>query len=256
MLLALRNCFGWWQQIAIPGRFMASCQQQRRAREVGFVAYRLRYTQVGLVSYHVEEMGDLEQLERDFLEQRRQARELRKAAEFARGEEPKRRKRRLTKKGPQPQLVAKKPRVTPQEGHDAQSDSGESLGSGDSGSAPDSLFADSDYEGLLGDIQQEAEEAELGDDAPAEPQPVLQHNGHRIRVLSPDGSVFWGSISVVKEGTEQEAISVYCARHRCALMKRMHAAPSQAELVDWLAKGWDLPAGAAYQNRHKGMLPR
>ena len=65
-----------------------------------------------------------------------------------------------------------------------------------------------------------------------------------------------GSISIVKEGMPGEAMSVYCRRHGCAIVKRTRDAAPVPIILRWFLAGQELPAGraAALQNRHKVLL--
>ena len=65
-----------------------------------------------------------------------------------------------------------------------------------------------------------------------------------------------GRVSLIKEGTRQEAVSVYCRRHGCSFMKRCHEALSKQQLEMWFHLGQDIPKGrtAALQARHKALL--
>ena len=76
-------------------------------------------------------------------------------------------------------------------------------------------------------------------------------------VLNPaDDNDIWGRISIMKVGTPGEAVSLYCRRHGCALMRRTATAPSMNAMRRWFALGQDLPKtrDVAVQARHKRML--
>ena len=90
---------------------------------------------------------------------------------------------------------------------------------------------------------------------PAAPAVVYhESNRHLGRYKAPDGKLL-ATVSIMKPGTNQEAVSVYCARHGCTLLKRVHAAPSHDQIRDWVIAGLDIPAGrqAGLQARHKDM---
>ena len=71
-----------------------------------------------------------------------------------------------------------------------------------------------------------------------------------------DENDIWGRISSVKQGTTQEAVSLYCRRHGCALMKSLSKAPPLPRMLRWFALGQDLPniRAVAVQARHKHMF--
>ena len=66
----------------------------------------------------------------------------------------------------------------------------------------------------------------------------------------------WGRITLVKQGTKQEAVSLYCRRHGCAILKRCHEVPALPALIAWFEDGQQLPndRSAAAQTEHKRQL--
>ena len=87
--------------------------------------------------------------------------------------------------------------------------------------------------------------------------PGLPHIDAQGSVLNPaDEKDIWGRISIMKEGTPGEAVSLYCRRHGCALMRKTATAPSRSAMLRWFALGQDLPKtrDVAVQARHKRMF--
>ena len=82
-------------------------------------------------------------------------------------------------------------------------------------------------------------------------------------LLLPLGRVFAaeayiGRISIIKPGTRQEALSVYCSRHGCTVCKSTRAAPGHDEVLAWFVQGLALPKGRtpAFKRRHLDLFPR
>lgn len=67
-----------------------------------------------------------------------------------------------------------------------------------------------------------------------------------------------GRISLIKVGTPQEAVSVYCRRHGCSFMKGCRVAPSNDDMLAWFRAGMEIPKGRdpALQTRHKRLFPK
>ena len=238
---------------------------QRRFGE-HLVSYQVNYEHVGLTAYEVQSLEDASRLEALHTAQGQEAYKLRKAAEFARGDEASVRRRKSRKQPPRPK------RPKPSEAAAAQPhDAAELTGLDDASSGAAELGADG-----LSDARSSCSElgAALGPEASADhgaalqaadaaaqealqaAQPALRHDAATGRVLGP-GNVYVGRISVIRQGTRQEAVSIYCSRHGCTICKRISVTPSNAEILKWLAQGEEIPAGrtASLQGRHKKLFP-
>ena len=142
--------------------------------------------------------------------------------------------------------AAKKPKP---DADAAASDRGS--GGDDSNKDDDSDVASSSTEG---DYDAAAAAAAV-DPEPVEELPVM--DDATGRVYTHDGSECIGRITVIKESTPQEAVSVYCRRHQCKIMKRSMVAPSREQIIRWLACGLDIPRGTnpGLVRRHKELFP-
>ena len=171
------------------------------------VSYQVNYQHVGLTAYEVQSLEDAGRLEKLHAAQRQEAYKLRKAAEFARGDEAPVRRRTRVKQPPRPK------RPKPSSLDDASSGAAELGADGLS----DSSSTFSELEAALGPEASADHGAALEAAAAAAneqaAQPALRHDAATGRVLGP-GDVYVGRISVVKQGTPQEAVSIYCSRHQ------------------------------------------
>ena len=66
-----------------------------------------------------------------------------------------------------------------------------------------------------------------------------------------------GRISMIKAGTRGEAVSCYCKRHQCKVMKRSLVAPAHNEILKWYEDGLSVPEGnhQGLKTRHKNLFP-
>ena len=95
--------------------------------------------------------------------------------------------------------------------------------------------------------------ASNGEESTGERLPIY----HEGMILNPDDADdIWGRISVVREGQPSEAVSVYCRRHGCSVLKRTKDALTIPEYLRCFQLGQDLPKdrSASMQHRHKKML--
>ncbi len=67
-----------------------------------------------------------------------------------------------------------------------------------------------------------------------------------------------GRISLIKIGTPAEAVSIYCRRHGCSIMKRCAQSPSHPALLEWFKAGLDIPKGhePGLSSKHKRLFPK
>ena len=77
------------------------------------------------------------------------------------------------------------------------------------------------------------------------------------QVTNPENAAdIWGRISLVKQNTPQEAVSLYCRRHGCSIMRTSRTVPPTEHLLKWFLRGQDIDAGhtAANKSKHKAMF--
>lgn len=82
--------------------------------------------------------------------------------------------------------------------------------------------------------------------------------GHgRVKIFSdPDGSgKRWARQSVMKPGTRQESITMYCNLHKCSKCIRSHNFPSELAVRRWLMAGATLAEGRDGQAAHLRLWP-
>ena len=242
------------------------------------VTCKIKYSQVGLAAFQVVELIGMSELEAKFAKERAAALQATRLANLMTRAAPKRFTRRDGGK-PQPR-AAQGPRVQQPEDDSADIDFDDAMqladeemyaeGVGDSdGNDDDDNVPTSELEQMMNDL---AAQRDDGEDAPGsssddegdddEPQlgrglPSLDPDTGQVRSADNPAEQL-GRISLIKEGTRQEAVSLYCRRHGCAMMRSVRAAPSTAELLQWFADGQQVPAErtAAAQSRHKAMFPK
>ena len=247
------------------------------------VAYSISYKQSGLADFHVTGVTEMHQLEMDHAEGRLQARRAAAVAKFMRsldqspGGGPKRRcaGRRFAAGGSHAGRATKKAKVAQQPAESSTDEDGninvvdedDALAAFDLDIVKEAAEHD-EAEGNPSDPSDGEEEEEAieaanagvpvadpGDAAGEDLElPIVDARGS---VRNPaDENDIWGRISIVKEGTTQEAVSLYCRRHGCALMKSSSKAPPLPRMLRWFALGQDLPKirAVAVQARHKHMF--
>ena len=94
----------------------------------------------------------------------------------------------------------------------------------------------------------------LGGDTDEEVLPRLDISG-QVHNPHNDAEIL-GRVSIVKEGTPSESVSLYCRRHGCAVMKRIADAPDTITILRWFKFGLNMPQGrdAGLVSRHKRAL--
>ena len=114
--------------------------------------------------------------------------------------------------------------------------------------------AAADDAGPLSDSDDDGQPEGAG--APAEEWAFLEVTTGQVRNPS-NHNEGWGRISMIKEGTAQEAVSVYCRRHGCAILRGVHRSPPTADILRWFAQGQAVERGrsSALQAKHKAMFP-
>ena len=129
---------------------------------------------------------------------------------------------------------------------------------GDSGSGSDAGASEHDDENTDGtdgaDILADAlRDGERGADEdgllyPPEAEPDLRpivevKSGKYYYYAAEPPHEYLGRLSFIKEGTPQEAYAVYCARHGCNLMHKVHRLPSMEAVREWFWKGQGMERG-------------
>ena len=230
---------------------MCILQQQFGER---FVAYRINYKHVCLAAYEVQSLEEASHLEALHAAARREAYLARKAAEFAKGAEAPARRRAPRKQAPK--ATTAKPVVAGADSAAASDDSRQE----DDDETSDAGGSNSELEAALG-FEAAVDHSAALEEAGAAAQQVAQEAGPTYdantgRVFGP-GNVYLGRISLIKPGTPQESLSIYCSRHRCSVCKRASVAPSHQEILRWFAEGESIPRGtqASLQGRHKKLFP-
>lgn len=236
---------------------------------------KVDYRQVGLASYLVVSVGDMAEWEREEATKRAQAAELARLAKVARTDSGVATASRRAKSARPP---------TPS-GSGAD---GSVVAAGDidphpgAGGDVDGALAAWDYELAQGSEEESHEDpvAELMGEVPdaemGEMDEALEHAGSDVatddeetleealpivdmagQVRNPkDASDVWGRISVVREGQPSEAVSIYCRRHGCSIMKRTKDAIAVERVLQWFLLGQSVPTdrSAAAQNHHKKLF--
>ena len=141
----------------------------------------------------------------------------------------------------------------PGSSEDAPADSGADLVALDHAIAEDPELAERDdaFEDMLADEDVDADEDEHRDvnyalpgSAPSASE--SEEDGPRAINNPFDGKVrnsqnpdqVWGTISTIKQGTEQEAVSCFCRLHGCRLLKRVRYMPSMEAILKWYTEGY------------------
>lgn len=236
-----------------------------------YIAYDICYSQTGLLSYRIDELKDLSSLVRELEASAALSREMKKLSKLARGEEPPRKRKRQRAAAPAgsraPRKKADNDEDKPEKPENADKDEGESSSASSSSSSSTSSDGPDDVapEGAAGDVAAEAAagaaEAAAGAEGPPPlpPAPPLgpTYDPAIGRAHGPGGQ-YWGRVTVIRPGQISEAISVYCGRHGCSVVKRVTASPGQDEILAWFVAGQSVPAGrtSTLQSHHKQLWPR
>lgn len=223
-----------------------------------YVVYDVCYSQVGLLSYRVDELRDMTSLIKELEKSASLSRQMRKFDKLARGEEPQRKPKR------QRTASAAANKVRRKKADNDKSDEPSGLipaSSGSSSSSSSSRESEGfEFEPVPGDMACDFV-GEAGADGPPLAPPAApqgpRYDQASGRAYGPDGTS-WGRITVIRPGEASEAISVYCNRHGCQLCKRVAAAPGHSEILAWFTAGQTVPAGrkSALQSHHKARWPR
>ncbi|CAK0841182.1 unnamed protein product, partial [Prorocentrum cordatum] len=245
------------------------------------VTLQINYTQVGLLRYRVDGLEDVAAKTAEDSAARARDRELRKAEKMARGEDVVNDKRR--RKGCAAGAMKKRKGGKLAAGKEAKGDGApdgdaedgelESSGGEDAEENGSSNSGD-DYDDVGGGGEEEAAggHADAGGAGGAGVHadggggggagggggglPAYMFDEETGRVTLPDGTAV-GRISMIKVGTTQEAVSIYCNWHGCKMMKRVIAAPPCQPLIEWLVAGTATPKrrGAADVRMHEASFP-
>ena len=234
-----------------------------------FVTLDVRYTQIGLLSFRVEDSTDLGVAIAEHERSKAAARALKRMADLANGVSAKRRRsqrgRRVRKEARAGEADAPAADRGGEAGEAEADEAVDDLDDDSAGASSDEDSGDSSggtsiAEPVIadGDDGEDGEDAD-GEDAEAagavDEAPFVYHVDTG-QVIGRDG-VPWGRISVIREGTPREAVAIYCRRHGCQLMKLCSRCPSHPDILDWFVRGQAVPKGRspALQGHHKRMWP-
>ena len=95
------------------------------------------------------------------------------------------------------------------------------------------------------------QEAHDAADEPDQAAPVFNWDTKQVTL----GDVMLGRITTMRPGTPGESLSIYCRAHQCAKCVQVRKAPSHQAILQWFARGQDLPRGAAHKAEHLRMWP-
>lgn len=247
------------------------------------VALRVKYKQVGLAAFEVEAVEDLHEAEAQHARERAAANAANAVANAMAGlDRPAQRQaRQAGEPGPR---AARRQELDGGDAGEAEALAGDGVDAMDAldahinedpelqeqqagednldelqGLIPAEAMAEMVAEAAAEGVQPEASDDDDDDGEEEEGAllelPMMDANG-QVRNPS-DAEDIWGRISLIKEGTRQEAFSVYCRRHGCTIMRSVGKVPPQREMLKWFLEGQDIPRGreAALQRRHKTMFP-
>ncbi len=62
--------------------------------------------------------------------------------------------------------------------------------------------------------------------------------------------------SILRPGTMTQSFSLYCYKHKCAILKRPHDWPTVASIHKWLVEGCDIPNSVEGARSHKRSFPK
>jgi len=220
----------------------------------GVVLLDLQYTHVGLLAYRLDAMQDAAVLTEQARVRREDLRALSKLASIARGEAATSQQRRHATAAPAPKAA----KTTAADGPSSRSKAEDSSSSA---ASPETSAASSDCDvGLDDDASPGVDQsAASGVDQPAASavdQPAAcRFDSDTGRAFAADGT-YLGRISGTRAGSPQEAVSLYCARHGCTVMRGSRRAPGHDELLAWFGRGQTIPRGKsdAHKRAHKGLL--
>jgi hypothetical protein len=157
-----------------------SMRDDQQLHRQNFVAYRISYTQVGLMSYQVTAIDGASGLESAYLAERQRARDLKKAAQLAKGieEHPRKRRRTATTSTPTPRPAKGKlsgdsdPQEEPLGEHDDFDGGSEASSEADDPLAIQAACDQEAYDVFFG--------ADVAEDEPEpDPLPVLEVHGNQ-----------------------------------------------------------------------------
>jgi len=254
--------------------------QLQRLHGDRFCTFRLHYKHAGLVAYEVSRVENAKEAEQAHADEQARAAALRREGKLAKGthELPRKRVRACESSAPPPRKRVRvkgpgsnRAPVLPTSSQ-GDGDVQDTVGSPASPAASDSEASFAESLGSLTDYfsdeeaaappQANDEELEAGSDASEEeePQPGPYFDDRTGQVWSqPPGAAdrfVLGRISLIKQGTPAEAVSLYCRMHGCSLMRRVIQSPSHQQTMKWFLDGMSLPRdrNPAVQRRHKDML--
>ena len=244
-------------------KLVARYEHTRQAFPVSFAFFHIMYEQIGLLRYRVLGIESAFEMGMRLTLARREARELKYLSDLAAGKPLRLRKRKrqsaVSTSGPSHKVT----KVDEVAGESAEisSSSGSSSDEPDADDLGDVPDADD-----LGDVP-DADAHDLGDvsdaDIPVagggeEEEDIVVAAGKpdEIRYYSNDGT-YLGRTTLIRKNSPGEAMSIYCTRHQCKIMRTVAKAPSAEAVVAWMAAGLKIPKSkdASHQRRHKDLLP-
>ncbi len=219
--------------------------------EPNFKVHLVEYELVGLAAHRVSALVDISDVERRHKEElatKRALRETLRAAQGPKEDQPREpRAKRARIKPLCPKLAGASRHGAgldggdgvPPDGDDGvMLDGGDGVPPNDADSVSEGASSEGGVEaalrkdGVWDDYVAAGEAAEA--DARAEAGPIYDADTGKVHVLNELGrKVYVGRISWIRVGEPSEAVSVYCSRHQCSVMKRVRFAPTIESMVCW-----------------------
>ena len=183
----------------------------------------------------METLRPTSDLEREYLQRRARAREIRKHMSL--NSEPKRRSTRLRAKTKMPVAEHLVPKP---EGSGSGSESSSAKGSESSLEIIVDKIEDIGKEDkkILYHPESDVEESSL---------PEVRPCGRVYETAAP--FAYLGRVTQIKVGTPDEAFSIYCSRHGCAIMKKLRQYPGPQAVKQWYKDGMAIPRGRTQANK-------
>ena len=227
--------------------------------EAAWVAYRVRYKQVGLVAYEVLGLDLMTDVEREHAAAMNRNKEGSRMAALLRNLDVKTCKRKKTTHATA--LPSDDEGLLDEMDMDIDQDK-DLLDDDDKASSDGHGAADSDID-IDAHIGPEDEGDGDGSERESEGDSSIRdvdlpeysaENGYVREHAAPHAIL--GRISVIREGTPRAAISLYCRRHGCSILRTVDKAPSRDSCLRWFQAGLDVPTGrtAALRKRHADLL--
>lgn len=261
----------------------------RWASKVGWAGFRVKPKLIGLCSYEVEAVDELSQIELEHARRAAQAAEAKAMGGAVREQTSKR--RRVRKSPPDGPAKPKAAGLAkPKEASAGEADAGADVVEGADGDAAVFVAFDAEVaedpelgdgggeemDHFMGEDAREMSDAEAAaaaapageglpdssseeehGDGDGPPLPIYEAaTGYVFSAARP--GVKLGRISIIKEGTPGAAISLYCRRHGCTIMKGVKFSPGLPALLEWFRAGEEIEIGRAGHNvnKHRRLFPK